>query len=87
MKNKRLKISLTAIVILLLIPFVAMQFSGEVNWSLIDFIVMGLLLFGSSFLCELIIEKVSNTKYRIIFCIFILAGFLIIWTELAVGIF
>ncbi|MBC8196402.1 MAG: hypothetical protein H8E60_00805 [Candidatus Marinimicrobia bacterium] len=87
MKNKRLKISLTAIVILLLIPFVAMQFSGEVNWSLIDFIVMGLLLFGSSFLCELIIEKVSNTKYRIIFCISILAGFLIIWIELAVGIF
>lgn len=86
MKNIRLKIISSVIVILLHIPFVAMQFTDEVNWTLFDFIVMGLLLCSVGFLCELIFRKVPIIKYRIIFCLSILAGFLIIWIELAVGI-
>src|ERR1041385_1445087 len=32
---------------MLMVPLVAMQFTGEVNWSTGDFIVMGVLLFGT----------------------------------------
>jgi len=87
MKNKNLKIILTAVVILLLIPFIAMQFTDEVSWTIFDFIVMGILLLSTSILCELTIRKVTKIKHRIAICIVILAAFLIIWAELAVGIF
>lgn len=87
MKNKSLKIILTAVAILLLIPFIAMQFTDEVSWTIFDFIVMGVLLLSTGFLCELTIRKVTKIKHRIVLCIVILAAFLIIWAELAVGIF
>ncbi len=87
MITKRHKTILKVIVILLLIPFVTMQFSNVVNWTIFDFIVMGLLLCSVGFLCELIFRKVPIIKYRIILCLSILVGFLIIWAELAVGIF
>ncbi len=87
LKNKRLKIILTAVSILLLIPFIAMQFTDEVDWTVLDFIVMGLLLLSSGLLCELAIRKVTKIKYRITLCIAILVVFLIVWAELAVGIF
>jgi len=87
MKNKRLKIILTAVPILLLIPFVAMQFTDEVVWTSLDFVVMGILLLSTGLLCELVLRKVIKIKYRIVLCIAILVGFLILWAELAVGIF
>jgi peptidoglycan/LPS O-acetylase OafA/YrhL len=87
MINKRLKIFLTAVAILLLIPFIAMQFTDEVSWTIFDFIVMGILLLSTSILCELTIRKVTKIKHRIAICIVIIAAFLIIWAELAVGIF
>ncbi len=87
MKNKSLKIIITAVAILLLIPFIAMQFTDEVSWTIFDFIVMGILLLSTGFLCELTIRKVTKAKHRIVLCIVILAAFLIIWAELAVGIF
>ena len=87
MKNKRLKIILTAVPILLLIPFIAMQFTDEVVWTSLDFVVMGILLLSTGLLCELVLRKVTKMKYRIVLCIAILVGFLILWAELAVGIF
>jgi len=87
MKNKRLKIILTAVAILLFIPFIAMQFTDEVSWTIFDFVVMGVLLLSTGLLCELTIRKVTRIKHRIVLCIVILAAFLIIWAELAVGIF
>ncbi|MEO6682189.1 MAG: hypothetical protein ABIN48_05130 [Ginsengibacter sp.] len=87
MKNKRLIIILTAIAVLLTIPFIAMQFTDEVNWSPGDFVVMGILLFGTGFLCELVMRKVKSTKNKIFICGGILCLFLLIWAELAVGIF
>ena len=75
------------VAILLLIPLIAMQFTDEVNWTLLDFIVAGILLLGTGFICELVIKKVKKTAYRIAFCLSILIALLLIWAELAVGIF
>jgi peptidoglycan/LPS O-acetylase OafA/YrhL len=87
MKNKRLKLILTAVAILLLIPFIAMQFTDEVSWTSFDFVVMGILLLSTGLLCEFIMRKVTKIKHRIALCIAILVVFLIVWAELAVGIF
>lgn len=86
MKNQRLKLILTSVGILLLIPLIAMQFTNEVDWNTFDFIVMGALLLGTGLLCELVMRKVLNNKTRIIFCGIILFIFFLIWAELAVGI-
>jgi hypothetical protein len=87
MRNKRLLLIFITIVFLLLIPFIAMQFTNEVNWSLFDFVIMGVLLLGTGLLCELALRKVSNFGYRIIIILTILFVFVLIWAELAVGIF
>ncbi len=86
MKNKGLIIILSAVVILLLIPFIAMQFTNEVDWKILDFVIMGVLLTGTGLLCELVIRKVNSVKNRIIICGVILFVFFLIWAELAVGI-
>lgn len=87
MKNKRLKIILAAEAILLFIPLIAMPFTEEVSWTIFDFVVMGVLLLITGLLGELTIRKVTGIKHRIVLLIILLATFLIIWAELAVGIF
>lgn len=72
---------------LLLIPFIAMQFTDEVNWALLDFVVAGVLLLGTGLLCELALRRVKKIKYRIAICATLLLAMLLIWAELAVGIF
>jgi hypothetical protein len=86
-QNKRLAGIVVTIAILLLIPFIAMQFTNEVNWSVSDFMVAGVLLLGTGLLCELVMRKVKNIKTRLAICGVILLALLIIWIELAVGIF
>ncbi len=87
MPNKRLKIILFIIALLLLIPFVAMQFTEEVNWQAGDFVVAGVLLLGTGLLCELVLRNVTKTSYRIVLCMTILILLFLIWAELAVGLF
>jgi hypothetical protein len=87
MKNTRLTIILATASTLLMIPLVAMQFTNEVNWSASDFIIMGILLFGTGIICELILRKFTTLKKRIIVCGLVLFGFFLIWAELAVGVF
>ncbi len=87
MKISRIFIILLIVGAILLIPFTAMQISSEVNWSGFDFLIMGLLLFGTGLLIDLALRKIPDTKNRIIVSGIILAVFLLIWAELAVGIF
>ena len=87
MENKRLIGIVLTVVVLLLIPLIAMQFTNEVNWTLFDFVVAGVVLLGTGFICELVIRKVKKTNHRILLCGVILAALLLIWIELAVGIF
>jgi len=87
MQNKRLIGIVLTVALLLLIPLIAMQFTDEVNWTRFDFIVMGVLLLGTGLMCELVMRKVNKIEYRIAICAAILAALLLIWLELAVGIF
>jgi hypothetical protein len=87
MKNKRVKIIFAVVAGILLIPFIAMQFTNEVDWSIGDFIVMGILLFGTGTLIEVVMRRVSSNRNRIVICGAILCMLFLIWAELAVGIF
>jgi len=86
-QNKRIIGIVITVALLLLIPLIAMQFTDEVNWTLIDFVVAGFLLLATGLMSELVIRKVNNIKYRIAICIALLVVLLLVWAELAVGIF
>ncbi len=85
--KKRLSFIIISIVTLLSIPLVAMQFTDQVNWSVMDFLVMGILLLFVGLIVEFILRKVRNKDNRVLFIIATLLVFLLVWAELAVGIF
>jgi peptidoglycan/LPS O-acetylase OafA/YrhL len=87
MRNNRLIRIVLGVLILLLIPLIAMQFTNEVNWTFLDFAFAGALLLGTGLICELVIRKINKIKYRIAICVALLVVLLLTWTELAVGIF
>ena len=87
MKNRRLIIIFATIVILLLIPLIAMQFTSEVNWEATDFIVMGGLLTAVGLVIELIMRKVKSVNRKAIIIGIVVIAFLLLWAELAVGVF
>ena len=86
-QNKRLTLIVLAVALILAIPLVAMQFTNEVNWDLSDFITMAGLLLGTGLAIELVIRKVKDIRYRIAICIILVVALLLVWAELAVGIF
>jgi uncharacterized membrane protein len=63
-----------------------MQFTDQVNWSLFDFILMGILLLALGFGIHLISLKTKTNRHKIIFITVAVLLFLFIWGELAVGI-
>ena len=71
---------------ILLIPFIAMIFTKEVNWSLFDFIVMAVLLFSTGLMYVFVSSASNSASYKVASGIAAAAGFLLIWVNLAVGI-
>ena len=86
-QNKRLTVILSLVGIVLLIPFVAMQFTNEVNWSAADFLVAGVLLISAGLLCEFVLRMFTRRTHRIVICAVVIIGLLLVWAELAVGVF
>ncbi|WP_026995626.1 hypothetical protein [Flectobacillus major] len=86
-QNKRLLGILMVIPMVLLVPFTAMQFTNEVNWTLFDFVVAGVLLLSVGLALELVLRKVKTIKLRMMIGLALLVAFLLVWAELAVGIF
>ncbi len=87
MSNRRLKIMLMSVMVLLLVPLVSMQFTDQVNWGPLDFVVAGVMLLAAGLVFDLVLRKIKNKNYRIIIIITLLLVFLLIWAELAVGVF
>ena len=73
-------------VLLLSLPFFAMQVTQEVDWTGSDFIFMGALLASVGGLFELAVRLSSQWRYRAGFGLALLGGFMVTWVNLAVGI-
>lgn len=73
-------------IVVLLAPLIAMQFTPEVNWSAADFFAMGAMLAAGCGTIELATRRTGNGAYRAAVGVAVLAAFLLIWLNLAVGI-
>jgi len=86
MRNKNIIRIALATAGILLVPFIAMQFTDEVNWSLFDFILMGCVLFGVGLAYELFARRSKKVTYKVAFGIGLVTAFLLFWVNGAVGI-
>ena len=71
--------------ILLALPWVAMQFTSEVDWTAFDFLVFGLLLLLLCGGIEIALRVCSTALCRLASGAVLLALFLLTWASLAVG--
>jgi len=83
MKSK----DLTIVFLVLLIPMIAMQFTDEVNWSYMDFIIAAGLLSSLGVVIYYALNFLKNQKYKWLIIGLVVLLFILIWAELAVGIF
>lgn len=87
MKSTRVFFTISIVVFLLLIPLVAMQFTNEVNWSPFDFLVMAALLLSTGLGIDYIFRKAKTKRIRVALSLSLITLLLLVWGELAVGIF
>lgn len=86
--KNRLRIAVwSGAALLLLLPLLAMQFTQEMAWTLSDFLVFGGMLLAACAAFELALKLTRNKTYLLAFCIAIATAFILVWVELAVGIF
>lgn len=72
---------------IMLAPLIAMQFTDEVDWTATDFAFMGGLLLICGGAEELMLRFVRNETARVMATGAILAVFLLVWADGAVGVF
>lgn len=75
------------VALILLIPLLAMQFSAQVNWSLADFLLAGGLLAITGLLIDFVLGRTRASKGRFWSIGGIALTLILLWIELAVGIF
>ena len=79
---------LSAVVLaLLLIPFVGMHLSSEINWSNADFVIAAIVLYGSGIAYEVIRTVRITPRQRLFTGIALALVLCMCWVELAVGVF
>lgn len=75
------------VALILFVPFTAMQFTQEVNWSLFDFVLAAGLLLGAGFAIDFTIRKLKGSTSKIFVIAAIALAFILVWAELALGLF
>lgn len=85
MRSKRVIGMALATGLLLLVPLAAMRFSDDVQWKPADFVVAGVLLFGTGLMYELIASKGGTIAYRVAVGAALGATLFLVWSNLAVG--
>ena len=78
------RVVLTAALILML-PFLAMQFSDQMVWDLADFALAGGLLVGIGLVYALAVRRANSIASRIAIGVALAAALLLVWANLAVG--
>ena len=73
--------------IILIIPLVGTIFSDQIDWEILDFLVMGTLLIIIGIALSAVSQKIKNSKKKFFYSLIILFVFFLIWAELAVGVF
>ncbi len=87
MKTKDFLIVALAPLLVLMIPLVAMQFTPEVKWTFSDFVVMWVLLAGTTWFFRLLVtRKAASLTFRLGAGLAVATGFLMTWVSLAVQI-
>ena len=71
---------------MLLLPWLAMQYTTEVSWELADFMIFAAMLAGAGGGYELASQATGNRAYRTAIAVALAAVFILIWVNLAVGI-
>lgn len=72
--------------LVLLLPLVAMQFTSDVDWSPGDFLFAGVLVLAVGIPMEVTVRKTGQSAYRIGAGLALVTGFLLLWSNGAVGI-
>ncbi len=85
-KNTLFKICFI-VALLLLVPFLASLVTDEVKWELTDYLVAGSILFCAGVFVDVIHQKINKPPWRVFFIIVLVVVIILIWVELAVGIF
>jgi hypothetical protein len=73
--------------LLLALPAVAMLFTGEVRWGPEDFLAMAAMLLVACSASELAAHLIARPGWRVAAFLAVAVVFLLVWAELAVGIF
>lgn len=84
--TKRIGIVALVTAAILLVPFIAMQVTGEVSWSTFDFVVAGVLLAGTGLAYVLSTMNMRSPRSRLAIGAALAVALLLVWAELAVGI-
>ena len=64
-----------------------MTITDEINWRPFDFIIMGSLLIFLSIGINFVSNRTKNLKNRVLYIGILVIIFMLIWAELAVGLF
>jgi len=76
-----------SVIAILIAPLIAMQFTGEVHWTPFDFAVATALLGTTALGIEFAIRTIGRPTFCVVAVLGILAVLLLVWAELAVGVF
>lgn len=86
MKNIKIVRNLVVAGVILLIPIIMMQVSEGWNWDLFDFVFATVLIVGALSAYDFVSGMSGTLSYKIAVGIAVVAGFLLVWINGAVGI-
>lgn len=70
-----------------LAPLAAQALTPQMNWGVFDFVLFGAMLAAAGLAGEAIVRRVRRPLHRAIGGLLVAAVFLLVWAELAVGVF
>jgi len=66
---------------ILLLPLIAMQFTKEVNWSVGDFVVAGMLLSFFGYIYKVLTKSSSKPIKNLVIGLIVFALFIFVWVS------